>query len=833
MLFAIATVFALGANSAGAAVPANQGTAQAGSKISAEMRSKLSANPNSRMRYLVVMAEQANTENDIIDWNAKGRYVLDTLRKVANATQPKVADFLSGQQKAGSVDKFKSYYIINAFAVWGNLSSAEAVAALPEVARIDEFPVAQLDEMQASPSNYSPEAIEWNVAYIRAPQAWAMGYDGNGVSVGSLDTGARWTHNAIKSKYRGWNGTTADHNYNWWDPVRGTPVPYDNHGHGTHTIGTIVGDDGAGNQIGVAPGAKWIASNGIDDFATDPDIIEAGEFMLAPWDLNHNNPDPARRPVVVSNSWGYGGSSFSCAGQTFFRTIVQNWSAAGILPSFSAGNAGTAGNRIPAAYPETYENGSITSGWTISSFSSRGPSCFDGGQHPQTVTGGSNVRSADAANDTGYVLMSGTSMAQPAVAGSVAILKQANPNLTIQQTWFILTSTAAMTPGWGTRPNSTYGWGIVQLDAAVQMAIGMGGTATPTVTGTPPTATNTPTQTNSPTVTNTPGGAYTVCATATASPIPTGTTDIGNDGDDVVTTVTLPFPYSLYGMSYTSVNVSSNGNAQFNGTETDWTNDCLPSTAIPGPAIFPYWEDQMTSTQTGCASHPNGDCGIYTATRGTAQLLPPRKEAARPAEDVVGIELGLERGVRAFLEPSLARRDDGADERLQVGHQLVGRRGHDAGPALRGLQDLQRAHQFRELVCRRLPRLDAARPHRRRRRGLQRSSRNIGGNLIAAHGRIDSFTPARRWWFAAWPAARQGWRCLRWRRTRAVSCRRFRRTGRRHGAGRRLSIRSPRTPGFLNCRLRSAFDNGAGCRCTRAACCRAATIRGRVPPDGR
>ena len=528
VLLAIAAV-GPAANNAGAAAPTeNSARSFASEKLAPDLLNEFNTSRTGKVRYLVVLREQADTSNSIRDWNARGWYVYNKLREVANRTQPPVAEFIKGQQQRGNVDSYKSYYIINAFQVVGNLTSAEAVASLSEVARVDVFPRVELDPVQPVTD---PNAVEWNVNHIRAPAAWQiMCPDGNpcqgyGSVAGSLDTGARHTHQALVRQYRGTiSPGNYDHNYNWWPAVGSSPVPVDDPGasyHGTHTIGTIVGEDESQtNQIGVAPRGKWIATNGIASGATDADVIEAGQWILAPWDLNGQNPDPARRPDVASNSWGYGASNYACSGMTFFRDVVINWRNAGIFPSFSAGNAGTTGNRIPSAYPETFETGSITQGWTISSFSSRGPSCFDGGQHPQVVTGGSSVRSASGASDTGYSVLSGTSMAQPATAGSVLILKQANRNLTIQETWYILTSTAVMSPGWGTRPNMTYGWGVVQLDAAVQMAISMGGTPTPTVTNTPmPTNTATNTATSVPTNTAT----NTATNTRTNTPVPTNT----------------------------------------------------------------------------------------------------------------------------------------------------------------------------------------------------------------------------------------------------------------------------------------------------------------------
>ena len=125
-----------------------------------------------------------------------------------------------------------------------------------------------------------------------------------------------------------------------------------------------------------------------------------------------------------------------------------------------------------------------------------------------------------------------------------------------------------------------------------------GNTGGPTPTGTP---SPTPTATATPCV-----GNYTIDEIG-GSIVP-GTTDIGNHGDDTVTTIALPFPYTLYDQSFTSINLSSNGNAQFVTTDTTFTNVCLPW-AAHNYTIFPYWDDLYLV---------NSGFGIFTSVSGTA-----------------------------------------------------------------------------------------------------------------------------------------------------------------------------------------------------------------------
>src|SRR5919108_2881514 len=202
-----------------------------------------------------------------------------------------------------------------------------------------------LRERAAPRETDAAQAIEASITHVKANQAWALGVTGQGVTVASGDTGVRWTHNAIKSKYRGWNGTSADHNYNWWDAVVDPAVcpspsqqPCDDDSHGTHTTGTMVGDDGGSNQIGMAPGAKWIACrNMFQGVGEGPlDYAECMQFFIAPKKLDGTAPNPDLSPDVVNNSWG---CVEACATPVLLDELNAS-RAAGIVYVASAGNDG-------------------------------------------------------------------------------------------------------------------------------------------------------------------------------------------------------------------------------------------------------------------------------------------------------------------------------------------------------------------------------------------------------------------------------------------------------------------------------------------------------------
>jgi serine protease AprX len=329
----------------------------------------------------------------------------------------------------------------------------------------------------------SPDAIEWNITKVKAPEVWAAGYTGQGAVIGGQDTGYQWDHPALKNQYRGWNGTVANHNYNWHDAIHSgggvcgpnSQFPCDDYGHGTHTMGTMVGDDGGSNQIGMAPGARWIGCRNMDQGVGTPTTYsECYQWFIAPTDLNNQNPNPALAPDVINNSWGCPPSE-GCTDPNVLLTVVENVRAAGILSAHSAGNSGSACSTIsePAAiYDASYTVGATDSSDNIAGFSSRGSVTVDGSNRlkPDISAPGVNIRSSvpGGGYEGGW---NGTSMAGPHVAGLVALLISANPalagqvdNLENAINMTAVPRTTAQTCGGvpGSQiPNNTYGYGRI------------------------------------------------------------------------------------------------------------------------------------------------------------------------------------------------------------------------------------------------------------------------------------------------------------------------------------------------------------------------------------
>ncbi|MGE0639530.1 MAG: S8 family serine peptidase [Thermoanaerobaculia bacterium] len=448
-------------------------------------------NASGASEFLIVLAEQADLSaaRSLPTKLAKGTYVFETLRATAERSQ---RDLLAELDAAGI--EHRSFWVANMIWAKGDETTVASLAARDDVARISANPTVHFEEPLAddAPAPEVPNTVEWNIAQVNADDVWALGYTGQGAVIGGQDTGYFWSHVALQGKYRGWNGASADHNYNWHDSIHSgggscganSVQPCDDHGHGTHTMGTMVGDDGAGNQVGMAPGAKWIGCRNMNvGNGTPTTYSECYQWFIAPTDLAGANPDPSKAPDVINNSWGCPPSE-NCIDPNILKTVVENLRAAGIFTAHSAGNSGSSCSTVsdPAAiYDASFTVGSTTSTDAISGFSSRGPVTVDGSNRrkPDISAPGSNIRSS--VRTGGYQGgWDGTSMAGPHVAGLVALLISADPALAgnvdrLEE----LIRESAVHPSTSTQvcgglsamnfPNNTFGFGRIDALAAVQL----------------------------------------------------------------------------------------------------------------------------------------------------------------------------------------------------------------------------------------------------------------------------------------------------------------------------------------------------------------------------
>jgi len=453
--------------------------------------------------YFVVLKQQADLSaaEQLKSKLSKGQFVYQTLFKTAQQSQKAIRAELDARGV-----EYRSFYLVNAILVKGDRDLAQRLAARADVKRIDGNP----EMRQALPNPHEPEPLEFNpdwpdligdkailavepgISYVRAPQIWSLGYTGQGIIVAGADTGYRWTHAALKSAYRGWNGTTANHDYNWHDSIHSgsgscganNPQPCDDQGHGTHTMGTIVGLDGA-NQVGMAPGARWIGCRNMNQGAGTPaSYLECMEFFLAPYPVGGTTSqgDPSKAPHVTNNSWGCNAAE-GCTTPNILLTGVANTRAAGILMEVSAGNSGSSCSTVvdpPSFYDPSFTTGALNTGAdTVASFSSRGPVTVDGSNRikPDIMAPGTSTRSSYNTSDTTYSSLSGTSMAGPHVAGGVALLLSAFPSLagnpdaiesrlTSSAKHITLTSTTCGSAA-GAVPNNVYGYGRLDVGCAI------------------------------------------------------------------------------------------------------------------------------------------------------------------------------------------------------------------------------------------------------------------------------------------------------------------------------------------------------------------------------
>jgi bacillopeptidase F len=344
--------------------------------------------------------------------------LLWALRNQADTSQQTAVELL---QANGAKDIIQ-LWAINA------LAATASPDVIRELATLEEIQILKLDATMAAPA---PELalesdLEWNLNAVRALELWQLGYTGAGVVVAGMDTGVDVMHPDLSYNWRGGDNS-------WFDPNGEHDTPYDAIGHGTQTMGLLVGGNEGGSYIGVAPGAQWIAVKIFSDVgvATLSGIHQGFQWLLDP----DGNPTTDDAPDVVNNSWGFPDLVDQCYLE--FEPDLEVLKAVGIAVVFSAGNEGTLGSVSPADNPAGFGVGSVDASLSVSSDSSRGPSACDGSIFPEVVAPGVSVRTADLTYgglfpDT-YVSVSGTSYAAPHVAGTMALLRQVNSGASVAE----------------------------------------------------------------------------------------------------------------------------------------------------------------------------------------------------------------------------------------------------------------------------------------------------------------------------------------------------------------------------------------------------------------
>jgi subtilisin family serine protease len=455
---ALALLLLLAAMSLGrlAAAPPPESGASPPATMAGELSSALATLPPGERLPVIVLFGVAP---DLPSWRNQPRAarlegVVRTLQGHAEASQGSLAPLLAQWEDQGRIQGVTSLWIINGLALSAEHGIILALAARPEVQRIVLDEQFAAPALLAEPAAVSQDEIEPNIALVNAPLLWELGYLGQGVVVANLDTGVDASHPDLAAQWRG--GA-----HSWFDPYGQHPdAPLDLIGHGTASMGIMVGGSQGGSAIGMAPQAQWIAARIFDDrgYATTSAVHRAFQWLLDP-DGDPSTPDA---PHVVNNSWALG---TNLCNLTFWPDI-QALRAAGIAPVFAAGNAGPGmGTGLsPANNPGALAVGATDLADVIWQSSSRGPSaCGEPlSLFPELAAPGVAIRTTD--RHGAYQIATGTSLAAPHVAGALALLLSANPNLPLaHQEAALLRSAHDLGP---LGPDDDYGAGRLDVAAA-------------------------------------------------------------------------------------------------------------------------------------------------------------------------------------------------------------------------------------------------------------------------------------------------------------------------------------------------------------------------------
>ncbi len=444
----------------------------AAGEISPDLRAKINATDKSqRIHVWIKLPRTENPEQFKLSVNSvsdtrDGRYeeAYQRLNSSHKGSQKSVLNRLNQLQSSGKCSKIKASWLANLVEVEiaaGELESLSTRSDIEAIYLIPKLTSIKPTEPEAgqSESESVSAGVEPNLTFIRAPQAWAAGFTGAGRIICSFDTGIRGDHLALASK---WKGLDGDSTAAWFDGTTYTtfPNPVLGDNHGTHVMGIMLGSSGA-DTVGVALNAKWISAAVVDiDGAS---YIDAFEWAANP-DGNPNSIDDV--PDVINHSWGIQG--IGC--MDVFYELIDNLEALGIVNVFACGNNGPGAMTIrnPANGADdsldcfAVGNVSAVNPPVVQSGSSRGPSDCNGAIKPNVCAPGLSIRSANISG--GYSNSSGTSMAAPHVSGLVALLRQKNPNATVDQIKIAILNSTQFRP---TPPNNNIGWGVIDCLAAL------------------------------------------------------------------------------------------------------------------------------------------------------------------------------------------------------------------------------------------------------------------------------------------------------------------------------------------------------------------------------
>jgi subtilisin family serine protease len=409
------------------------------------------AGANDKIPVIVTLVKQADVRHIPGRGQAqRRRNLVTTLKATADSAQAGLRSRLAALSGQGRVDRIRYFWTFDGIALRATPSTVRELAARPDVRSVT------LDATIPGPEAVTSGPPEPNLTRINAPALWSLGFRGQGVVVANMDTGVDVTHPDLAAQWRG--GTNS-----WFDPNGQHPtMPTDVMGHGTWTMGVMVGRDSGGTAVGAAPDARWIAVKVFDDrnVATTSGIHAGFQWLLDP----DGNPATDDAADVVDNSWALAGPGCDLR----FQPDLQALRAANILPLFAAGNYGPTGSTSvsPANNPEAFAVGATDNADALWSGSSRGPSaCGEPSTiYPELVAPGVGIHTTDIFGL--YADVGGTSISAPHVAGGLALLLSAFPSLTADQQQAALTGSAADLAPAG--PDNGSGYGRLDVLAAYE-----------------------------------------------------------------------------------------------------------------------------------------------------------------------------------------------------------------------------------------------------------------------------------------------------------------------------------------------------------------------------
>ena len=430
-------------------------------KLTDELKAQINkASPDAMVSCIVIMKET-------YPYEAMEAYAIKerirTYRQIAEMSQRPLIDWLS---ERGDAIVHQRFWVLNGIYLEAKPEIILEIARRPDVGWISHNGEVHIIAEPVYAPGISSRGTTWGIRKIKADSCWAAGYTGQGIILGETDTGVDYTHPALQGKWTG-----------YWKVASGLPpssTPYDDHNHGTHCMGTIMGGDGPGpftEDIGIAFNAKFVAAKVLNSggSGTYAQCAEGLQFMA---DLKDSVDIKA-----VSNSWG--GSN---GADTFFYPITRTYISIGIVPVFANGNSGPNPGTVgcPGSYSNVIGVGATDSTDAIANFSSRGPAPnqppFNDPStwlrsdwnltKPQISAPGVAVYSCIPGG--GYATWQGTSMATPHVTGAIGLICQKNPTLDPKVIYDILLNSVDTPSGGGPYPNNNYGWGRLNVWRAVQ-----------------------------------------------------------------------------------------------------------------------------------------------------------------------------------------------------------------------------------------------------------------------------------------------------------------------------------------------------------------------------